>query len=106
MRIGQILKLTPENVIDQKLILHAPKSENEAEIVFIPRRISDRLHKYIQDKGIKSNVRVFPITYAAAQLVVERQASWLELSCGLMILGGMLPHMLPGRVFRLKSSVR
>ncbi len=72
MRIGQILKLTPENVIDQKLILHAPKSENEAEIVFIPRRISDRLHKYIQDKGIKSNVRVFPITYAAARLVVEK----------------------------------
>ncbi len=73
MRIGEVLKLTPENVIDQKLVLHAPKSGREAEIVFIPpRRIADRLKKYIRDKGIKSGDRIFPITYATARLVVKK----------------------------------
>ena len=72
MRVEEVLKLTPENVIDQKLILHTPKSGKEAEIVFIPRRIADRLHKYIRDKGIKPGERIFPITYAAARLVVKK----------------------------------
>src|SRR5208283_589491 len=49
MRVGEVLKLTPENVIDQKLILRTPKSGKEAEIVFIPRRIAARLQDYIRD---------------------------------------------------------
>ncbi len=72
MRVGELLKLTPASVIGQKLILRAPKSGNEAEVVFIPKRIADRLHKYIQEKGIKSGNRIFPITYAAARLVVKK----------------------------------
>jgi len=72
MRIGEVLKLTPENVIDQKLILRTPKSGNEAEIVFIPKRIADRLQKYIRDKDINSGNRIFPITYAAARQVVKK----------------------------------
>jgi integrase len=40
MRVGEVLKLTPENVIGQKLILRAPKSGKEAEIVFIPRKVA------------------------------------------------------------------
>ena len=39
MRVGEVLKFTPENVIDQKLILRTPKSGKEPEIVFIPRPI-------------------------------------------------------------------
>ncbi|HYA43190.1 MAG TPA: site-specific integrase [Syntrophobacteraceae bacterium] len=72
MRVGEVLKLTPEDVIDQKLILQAPKSGKEAEIVFIPRRIADRLQKCIRDRGIKPGNRIFPITYAAARLVVKK----------------------------------
>jgi hypothetical protein len=33
MRVGENLKLTPENVIVQKLLLHTPKSGNEVEAV-------------------------------------------------------------------------
>lgn len=72
MRVGEVLKLTPENVIDQKLILRTPKSEKEVEIVFIPRRVADRLNKYIRDKGIKSGHRIFRITYAGARLIVKK----------------------------------
>lgn len=67
------MKITPANVINQKLILRAPKSGNEAEVVFIPKRIADRLYKHIQEKGIKSGNSIFPITYAAARLVVKKE---------------------------------
>ncbi len=62
MRIGEVLKLTPENVNDQKLILRQPKSGNESEMVFIPGRIADRLRKYIRDNGVQAGQRIFPIT--------------------------------------------
>jgi integrase len=71
MRVGEVLKLM-ENVIDQKLILRTPKSGKEAEVVYIPRKIADRLHKYIQENGIRPGNRIFPITYAAARLVVKK----------------------------------
>ena len=41
-------------------------------MVFIPRRIADRLNAYIRGKGIESGQRIFPITYAAARLVVDK----------------------------------
>jgi len=72
MRVGEVLKLTPENVNEQRLILRQPKSGNEAELVFIPRKVSDRLSTYIEQKSIKSGQRIFPITYAAARLVVKK----------------------------------
>ena len=40
------------------------------EVVFIPRKVADRLKKYIQDKGIKPDERIFPITYSAARIIV------------------------------------
>ncbi len=72
MRVGEVLKLTPANVIDQKLIVSEPKSGNEAEVVFIPNRMAVRLNAYIREKSIKSGERIFPITYAAARLVVKK----------------------------------
>lgn len=62
MRVGEVLKLTPGDVNDHKLLLQAPKSGKEAEIVFIPRRVADRLQKYIRDKGIEPGDRIFRIT--------------------------------------------
>jgi len=72
MRVGEVLKLTPENVNDQKLILQRPKRGNEAEKVFIPRRIADRQNVYVRGKSIKADQKIFPITYAAARLVVKK----------------------------------
>lgn len=59
MRVGEVLKLTPEDVNDQKLLLQTPKSGKEAEIVFIPRRVADRLSAYIEEKTIKPGQRIF-----------------------------------------------
>jgi len=51
MRIGEVLKLTPNDIEDRKLTLRAPKSGKEREIVFIPQKIADRLKEYITRKG-------------------------------------------------------
>jgi len=70
MRVGEVLKLTPNDVEDRKIFIREPKSGKEMEVVFIPQKVADRLKEYIRDKGIGSNERIFPITYAAARMVV------------------------------------
>jgi integrase len=65
MRVGEVLKLTPEDVNDQKLTIQNPKSGKDSEVVFIPRKVVDRLRAYVKDKAIQPDQRIFPITYAA-----------------------------------------
>jgi len=72
MRVGEVLKLTPMDIEDRKAIIRDPKSGKEAEVAFLPQKVSDRLKKYIGDNGIKSGNRIFPITYAAARIVVKK----------------------------------
>jgi integrase/recombinase XerD len=43
MRVGEALKLTAMNVDDQKLTIKNPKSGKSAEVVFIPKKLADRL---------------------------------------------------------------
>ena len=47
MTIGESLKLKVENVHGRKLILSDQKSKNHTEIVFIPKKVADRLREYI-----------------------------------------------------------
>ena len=35
MRIGEVLKLTPDDIIGEKLLLRAPKSGREQVVIFI-----------------------------------------------------------------------
>jgi len=43
MRISEVLKLTPADVIDQKLILRSPKRGKEHELVYIPQKLAEKL---------------------------------------------------------------
>ena len=70
MRVGEVLKLTPKDIEDRKVIIRDPKSGKEVEVAFLPQKVSDRLKKYISDNGIELGNRIFPITYAAARIVV------------------------------------
>jgi integrase len=72
MRIGEVLKLTAGDVQDRKLYLREPKSGREAEVVFIPQKVANRLNQYIRDKGIEPDQRIFPITYSAARSVIVK----------------------------------
>lgn len=72
MRISEVLGLKPEDIHDQKLLLHNPKSGREQEIVFIPKKLSNRLSEYINTKQIPSDQRIFPLTYAGARKMVVK----------------------------------
>ena len=72
MRIGEVLNLTPRDVEDRKLTIRDPKSGRPLEVVFIPKKVADRLNQYIRNKGIEPDQRIFPITYAAARIVVKK----------------------------------
>jgi len=72
MRIGEVLKLRAMDVDNCKLFLQNPKSGRENEVVFIPKKIADRLRNYIQSKNIQPHQKVFPIGYSAARQVVKK----------------------------------
>jgi integrase len=70
MRASEVLNLTPKDVDGRKLILRDPKSGKEAEVVFIPQKVADRLEDYIEQKGVGPDERIFPLTYQGARAVV------------------------------------
>jgi integrase/recombinase XerD len=41
-------------------------------VVFLPQKVIDRLQKYVRDNGTKQEARIFPLTYAAARLIVKK----------------------------------
>ena len=71
MRIGEVLNLRSSDIQGQKLLLRAPKSGREGEVVFLPRKIADKLQKYVADHSMEPESRVFPITYVAAWYLVR-----------------------------------
>ena len=72
MRVGEVLKLTPDDIDDRKARIRDPKSGKGAEVVFIPQKIAERLRQYIMGEGIASSEKIFPITYPAARMVVKK----------------------------------
>ena len=60
MRVGEVLNLTATDLDDQKLTIKNPKSGKWAEVVFIPKKVADRLKDYIKTKGIAGEQKIFP----------------------------------------------
>lgn len=71
MRIGD-LKLTPRDIEDRKAIIRDPKSGREVEAAFLPRKVAERLNKYVFETGIDPDDRIFPIKYGAARIIVKK----------------------------------
>ena len=72
MRVGEVLKLKPTDIEDRKAIIRDPKSGREAEVAFLPLKVAERLRSYIREKEIEPDARIFPLTYAAARLIVKK----------------------------------
>jgi len=72
MRVGEVLNITHRDIEERKITIRDPKSGKEAEVVFIPQKVADRLKEYIRDKRIEPDQRIFPITYPAARAVVKK----------------------------------
>ena len=72
MRIGEVLTIRVRDVEGRKIMLRAPKSGRESEVVFIPQKVADRLKDYIRVNNIDPDQRIFPLTYAGGREVVRR----------------------------------
>jgi integrase len=72
MRVGEVLKLTPADVLDRKLILNDTKSGKQQELIFIPQKVADRLKEYIRVQKIEPTQMIFPICYGAARAMVGK----------------------------------
>jgi len=73
MRIGEVLKLTTNDLQDRKLTLREPKSGREREVVFIlPQKVTDRLKEYVKESGTGPEERLFPVSYNAARIMVRK----------------------------------
>lgn len=75
MRLGEVLKLNSADVTDQKLTIRNPKSGKALEVVFIPKKLADRLKDYLKGRSIDAEQRIFPITYTAARVMVKKVGS-------------------------------
>jgi integrase/recombinase XerD len=80
MRIGEVLKLRPEDIDGVKVTLWHPKSGSDREIVFIPRRVAERLRAYVRDQNLKAGDRIFSLTYNGARLAVRRAGKSLGIA--------------------------
>lgn len=72
MRIGEVLKIVPNDVSERKILLRDPKSGRECEMIFIPQKVADRLREYIESQKIGLQERIFPICYEAARSMVKK----------------------------------
>jgi integrase len=79
MRVGEVLKLTPRDVQDRKLIIRDPKSGNEHETIFIPRKVAERLREYVRTCKIRSHEKIFPFCYEAARSIVKRAGEMVNI---------------------------
>jgi integrase/recombinase XerD len=66
MRIGEVLKLKPQDIQDRKLIIQNPKSGRPDEVVYIPRKLFERLRQYVSENNIHSFEPIFSISYVSA----------------------------------------
>ena len=72
MRIGAVLKLLPGDIDGQRVLLQGPKSGREGEIVYLPKKLADRLYQYTLHQEIQLSQRIFPISYVAAWYIVRK----------------------------------
>lgn len=80
LRVGEVLKITPQDIEDRRITLNGPKSGKETEPAFMPQKVAERLKDYIRDKGVPPDRRVFPITYTAARAVVKKAGKLVDIT--------------------------
>jgi integrase/recombinase XerD len=80
MRIGEVLKLTPNDIHDRKLTIRDPKSAKEQEFAFLPQKVAERLKGYIREKRIDPDQRTFRICYETAGSIVRKAGSQVEVN--------------------------
>lgn len=68
----------PCDIQDRKLVIQNPKSGKPEEVVYIPRKLLERLNYYVSENNISTNERIFPISYAAAWTMVKKAGKLVD----------------------------
>ncbi len=71
-RIGEVLKIRVKDIDGRKIIVQDPKSGREAEVIFMPEQVANRLKAYIQKEGLEEDDRVFNLCYSSARKIINR----------------------------------
>ncbi len=71
-RIGEVLKIRVQDIDGRKITVRNPKSGKEAEAIFMPEPVADRLKAYIREEGLSEHDRVFNLCYTAARTMINR----------------------------------
>ena len=71
-RIGEVLNIRVKDIDGRKIMVHSPKSGKEAEAIFMPEQVANRLKAYIQKKGLKEQDKVFNLCYTTARKMINR----------------------------------
>jgi integrase len=91
MKVSEILKLTPADILERKLILNDTKSGREQELIFIPQKLADRLKEYVRIQQIEPTQMIFSNSLWSSQSDGEksRPVGWNKIkaprsaaSCG------------------------
>jgi len=71
-RIGEVLNIRVKDINDRKITVHNPKSGREAELIFMPEQVANRLKTYIQEQGLREEDRVFNLCYSTARTMINK----------------------------------
>jgi integrase len=91
LRVGEVLKLTPNDILDRKLILNDTKSGKEAEVSFLPQKVADRLKNISVTMGSNPETGFFRQPMLPPGSFLKRPVSW----------SGFIPG--PDRLFQFSS---
>ena len=71
-RIGEVLNICVKDIDERKITVHNPKSGREAEVIFMPEQVANRLKAYIQDEGLREEDTVFNLCYGTARTMINK----------------------------------
>jgi integrase len=71
-RIGEVLNIRAKDVDERKITVHNPKSGREAEVIFMPEQVANRLKTYIQEQGLREEDRAFNLCYGTARTMINK----------------------------------
>ena len=72
MRVGEVLMLKARGEDDRTLTINSPKSGHDFEIVFMPKKVAERLENHISSKESRSVDHILSIGYTGRGVIVKK----------------------------------
>jgi len=82
-RIGEALNIRVKDIDGRKITVRSPKSGKEAEVIFMPEQVANRLRTYIQMKGLREQDKVFNLCYSTARTMINKLGKKLAIRLNL-----------------------